>query len=67
MTDLSFYLCLDEAADQSDAESEESLFVAETDNSDDDDEDDGDGSDNSEGNSDDDDDLLFELSDMSNL
>jgi len=61
---------VDDAADHSDADTEGSDFVPDTDNSDDDD-DGGNNSDHSDSNSDDDDDdmenLLFELSDMSNF
>ena len=64
---------VDDAADHSDADTEGSEFVPDTDNSDDDDDDDdgGNNSGNSDSNSDEDDDdmenLLFELSDMSNF
>jgi len=61
---------IEEAAEHSDSDTEDSLFVPDTDNTDDDD-DEGDNSDHSDSNSDDDDDdmenILFELSDMSNF
>ena len=61
---------VEEAAEHSDSDTEESEFVPDTDNTDDEDNDGGDSSNHSDSNSDDDDDmenLLFELSDMSNF